>query len=71
MISRLARMNSQQLRNGQLIVLCMMASGVIKEDKEPGPKAALVYGQMNELPGPRARIGNRFDISARSRSQNK
>merc|ERR1711862_715134 len=34
----------------------MMASGVIKKDKAPGSKAALVYGQMNEPPGARARI---------------
>merc|ERR1719231_689853 len=33
-----------------------MASGVIKEDKAPGSKAALVYGQMNEPPGARARV---------------
>merc|ERR1712195_407790 len=35
----------------------MMASGVIKENKAPGSKAALVYGQMNEPPGARARVG--------------
>merc|ERR1712206_65701 len=34
----------------------MMASGVIKEHKAPGSKAALVYGQMNEPPGARARV---------------
>merc|ERR1711915_965773 len=34
----------------------MMASGVIKKDKAPGSKAALVYGQMNEPPGARARV---------------
>merc|ERR1712014_218536 len=34
----------------------MMASGVIKMDKAPGSKAALVYGQMNEPPGARARV---------------
>merc|ERR1712182_203285 len=34
----------------------MMASGVIKENKAPGSKAALVYGQMNEPPGARARV---------------
>merc|ERR1712012_1304630 len=30
--------------------------GVIKKDKAPGSKAALVYGQMNEPPGARARV---------------
>ena len=34
----------------------MQESGVIKID-EPGSKAALVYGQMNEPPGARARVG--------------
>jgi F-type H+-transporting ATPase subunit beta len=34
----------------------MIESGVIKIDKE-GSKAALVYGQMNEPPGARARVG--------------
>jgi F0F1-type ATP synthase beta subunit len=34
----------------------MIASGVIQIDK-PGSKAALVYGQMNEPPGARARVG--------------
>ena len=29
---------------------------VIKKDKAPGSKAALVYGQMNEPPGARARV---------------
>jgi F-type H+/Na+-transporting ATPase subunit beta len=33
-----------------------MESGVIKTDG-PGSKAALVYGQMNEPPGARARVG--------------
>ena len=33
----------------------MMVSGVIKTDG-PGSKAALVYGQMNEPPGARARV---------------
>merc|ERR1719382_2088707 len=33
-----------------------MASGVIKKDRAPGSKAALVYGQMNEPPGARARV---------------
>merc|ERR1711881_802290 len=41
----------------------MQESGVIKiaegttEGGEPGSKAALVYGQMNEPPGARARVG--------------
>ncbi|MCR9178328.1 MAG: F0F1 ATP synthase subunit beta, partial [Alphaproteobacteria bacterium] len=34
----------------------MVESGVIVEDG-PGSKAALVYGQMNEPPGARARVG--------------
>merc|ERR1712045_781920 len=34
----------------------MIESGVIKPDG-PGSKAALVYGQMNEPPGARARVG--------------
>src|SRR3546814_10655166 len=34
----------------------MMESGVIRFDGE-GSKAALVYGQMNEPPGARARVG--------------
>jgi ATP synthase F1 beta subunit len=34
----------------------MIASGVIKQNA-PGSKAALVYGQMNEPPGARARVG--------------
>ena len=33
----------------------MIAAGVIQIDK-PGSKAALVYGQMNEPPGARARV---------------
>jgi F-type H+-transporting ATPase subunit beta len=33
----------------------MMESGVIKPEG-PGSKAALVYGQMNEPPGARARV---------------
>ena len=34
----------------------MIDSGVIIVDG-PGSKAALVYGQMNEPPGARARVG--------------
>ena len=41
----------------------MIESGVIKPDGK-GSKAALVYGQMNEPPGARARVGfNRFNSS--------
>merc|ERR1739848_982925 len=35
----------------------MIASGVIKENKGKGSKCSLVYGQMNEPPGARARVG--------------
>lgn len=34
----------------------MIETGVIKIDG-PGSKASLVYGQMNEPPGARARVG--------------
>lgn len=34
----------------------MIESGVIKIDK-PGSRCALIYGQMNEPPGARARVG--------------
>merc|ERR1711959_434763 len=43
-------------REGNDLYHEMMASGVIKENKAPGSKAALVYGQMNEPPGARARV---------------
>merc|ERR1712182_61573 len=35
----------------------MIVGGVIKPNAAPGSKAALVYGQMNEPPGARARVG--------------
>eukprot|EP00494_Astrolonche_serrata_P015780 UN15933 len=36
----------------------MIESGVIKlDDKQSESKCALVYGQMNEPPGARARVG--------------
>merc|ERR1712113_706844 len=47
----------ERTREGNDLYHEMMASGVIKMDKAPGSKAALVYGQMNEPPGARARVG--------------
>merc|ERR1719362_1075922 len=46
----------ERTREGNDLYHEMMASGVIKKDKAPGSKAALVYGQMNEPPGARARV---------------
>merc|ERR1712125_150538 len=46
----------ERTREGNDLYHKMMASGVIKENKAPGSKAALVYGQMNEPPGARARV---------------
>merc|ERR1712139_52145 len=46
----------ERTREGNDLYHEMMASGVIKENKMPGSKAALVYGQMNEPPGARARV---------------
>merc|ERR1712178_621897 len=46
----------ERTREGNDLYHEMMASGVIKEGG-PGSKAALVYGQMNEPPGARARVG--------------
>merc|ERR1711904_726551 len=46
----------ERTREGSDLYHEMMASGVIKENKAPGSKAALVYGQMNEPPGARARV---------------
>merc|ERR1712024_161598 len=46
----------ERTREGNDLYHEMMASGVIKKDKAPGSKAALVYGQMNESPGARARV---------------
>merc|ERR1711983_401386 len=47
----------ERTREGNDLYHEMMASGVIKKDKAPGSKAALVYGQMNEPPGARQRVG--------------
>merc|ERR1712146_408331 len=49
-------MGGERTREGNDLYHEMMASGVIKENKAPGSKAALVYGQMNEPPGARARV---------------
>ncbi|MBV9522471.1 MAG: F0F1 ATP synthase subunit beta, partial [Alphaproteobacteria bacterium] len=46
----------ERTRQGNDLYHEMMESGVIKADG-PGSKAALVYGQMNEPPGARARVG--------------
>merc|ERR1719397_1944194 len=46
----------ERTREGNDLYHEMMASGVIKKAKAPGSKAALVYGQMNEPPGARARV---------------
>jgi len=46
----------ERTREGNDLYHEMMESGVIKRG-EPGSKAALVYGQMNEPPGARARVG--------------
>ena len=35
----------------------MIATGVISLDKDKQSRCALVYGQMNEPPGARARVG--------------
>ncbi|MGE3623399.1 MAG: F0F1 ATP synthase subunit beta [Bdellovibrionales bacterium] len=45
----------ERTREGNDLYHEMMESGVIKADG-PGSKAALVYGQMNEPPGARARV---------------
>ncbi|MBP9694591.1 MAG: F0F1 ATP synthase subunit beta [Alphaproteobacteria bacterium] len=45
----------ERTREGNDLYHEMMESGVIKTDG-PGSKAALVYGQMNEPPGARARV---------------
>eukprot|EP00397_Hematodinium_sp_SG-2012_P021705 GEMP01022443.1.p1 GENE.GEMP01022443.1~~GEMP01022443.1.p1 ORF type:complete len:513 (+),score=132.70 GEMP01022443.1:65-1540(+) len=47
----------ERTREGNDLYHEMIAGGVIKKNKEPGSKAALVYGQMNEPPGARARVG--------------
>ena len=46
----------ERTREGNDLYYEMIESGVIKPDG-PGSKAALVYGQMNEPPGARARVG--------------
>merc|ERR1711862_1017176 len=46
----------ERTREGNDLYHEMIASGVIKDNKAPGSKAALVYGQMNEPPGARARV---------------
>ena len=46
----------ERSREGNDLFHEMVESGVIKTDG-PGSKAALVYGQMNEPPGARARVG--------------
>ena len=46
----------ERTREGNDLYHEMIASGVIQIDKQ-GSKAALVYGQMNEPPGARARVG--------------
>jgi F-type H+-transporting ATPase subunit beta len=46
----------ERTREGNDLYHEMVESGVIKEDVT-GSKAALVYGQMNEPPGARARVG--------------
>jgi len=46
----------ERTREGNDLYHEMIESGVIKTDG-PGSKAALVYGQMNEPPGARSRVG--------------
>merc|ERR1712139_344736 len=46
----------ERTREGNDLYHEMMASGVIKENKAPGSKAALVYGQMNEPAGARVAL---------------
>ena len=46
----------ERTREGNDLYHEMVESGVIKENGEEGAKAALVYGQMNEPPGARARV---------------
>jgi F-type H+-transporting ATPase subunit beta len=46
----------ERTREGNDLYHEMMDSGIIKTDG-PGSKVALVYGQMNEPPGARARVG--------------
>lgn len=46
----------ERTREGNDLYYEMIESGVIKKDG-PGSKVALIYGQMNEPPGARARVG--------------
>jgi len=46
----------ERTREGNDLYHEMIEGGVIKIDVEGGSKAALVYGQMNEPPGARARV---------------
>ncbi len=46
----------ERTREGNDLYHEMMESGVIKKGGAEGSKAALVYGQMNEPPGARARV---------------
>jgi len=46
----------ERTREGTDLYLEMQTSGVIKLNVENGSKAALIYGQMNEPPGARARV---------------
>lgn len=47
----------ERTREGNDLYHEMIESGVNKKGGGPGSKAALVYGQMNEPPGARARVG--------------
>ena len=47
----------ERTREGNDLYHEMIESGVIKTDSNEESKAALIYGQMNEPPGARARVG--------------
>jgi F-type H+-transporting ATPase subunit beta len=47
----------ERTREGNDLYMEMKESGVIKADDLPESKVALVYGQMNEPPGARMRVG--------------
>merc|ERR1712118_538082 len=47
----------ERTREGNDLYHEMIVGGVIKPNAQPGSKAALVYGQMNEPPGARAHVG--------------
>ena len=47
----------ERTREGNDLYHEMIESGVIRPDNLPESKVALVYGQMNEPPGARARVG--------------